>query len=300
LLECRRRGIDVYRFNSEDYPSKVGIEIEPLNGSAVLLDAAERIEISEARGIWLWRPQWPVPDDAIDDVADRALVFQESVAALAGAWRILGQKCISPPDSIQRARWKLHQLHVATILGFAVPETFVTTEPSAAQRFLEEAPAVVKAVADSRVVAGGIERYGAVQLVQPDTPLDSVQLAPTMFQRPVTKSGDLRVTVIGARLFSIVIRTPEGGPLDFREADPFNCQYEPIELRPEDALRCRDFMRHYGLRYSAFDFALTPSGGLVFLECNPGGHWGWLEAHTGLPMTAALVDLLISPWIGDA
>ena len=179
-------------FNSEDFPSKMGVEIEPVTSRAVLLDAGQSIAISEARGIWLRRPQWPVPTDTIGDAADRTLAFQESVAALAGAWRILSQKCISPPDSMQKARWKLCQLHVATALGFAVPETFVTTDPRAAERFLKGAPAVVKAVADSRVVAGGVERYGGVRLVQADTPFDSVELAPTMFQRKVIKRGDLR------------------------------------------------------------------------------------------------------------
>ena len=28
------------------------------------------------------------------------------------------------------------------------------------------------------------------------------------------------------------------------------------------------------------------------LECNPSGQWYWLELETGLPMCAALADLL--------
>ena len=41
----------------------------------------------------------------------------------------------------------------------------------------------------------------------------------------------------------------------------------------------------FGLAYAAFDFVVTPDGRWVFLECNPGGQYGWLEGQTGLPIT---------------
>ncbi len=58
----------------------------------------------------------------------------------------------------------------------------------------------------------------------------------------------------------------------------------------EDALLA--FMHQMGLAYAAVDFVVTPEGRWVFLEANPGGQYGWLEAHTGLPISAALADLL--------
>ncbi|WP_329150150.1 hypothetical protein OIU91_25245 [Streptomyces sp. NBC_01456] len=48
----------------------------------------------------------------------------------------------------------------------------------------------------------------------------------------------------------------------------------------------------FDLRYGAFDFALTADGAWWFLECNPNGQWAWLEAAAGLPLTAAIADLL--------
>jgi hypothetical protein len=46
------------------------------------------------------------------------------------------------------------------------------------------------------------------------------------------------------------------------------------------------------LRYGAFDFAVTNDDNYIFLECNPGGQFGWIEANTTLPITHALADLL--------
>jgi hypothetical protein len=41
------------------------------------------------------------------------------------------------------------------------------------------------------------------------------------------------------------------------------------------------------------DFVVSPEGSYTFLECNAGGQFGWLEARTGAPLTAALADLLM-------
>ena len=48
----------------------------------------------------------------------------------------------------------------------------------------------------------------------------------------------------------------------------------------------------FGLSFGAFDFVVTPEGRWVFLECNPAGQYGWLEGHTGLPITEAVAGTL--------
>jgi hypothetical protein len=40
------------------------------------------------------------------------------------------------------------------------------------------------------------------------------------------------------------------------------------------------------------DFAIEADGRWCFLESNGSGQYGWLEAQTGAPITAALADLL--------
>ncbi|MGH3889570.1 MAG: hypothetical protein ACRDYA_24270 [Egibacteraceae bacterium] len=39
--------------------------------------------------------------------------------------------------------------------------------------------------------------------------------------------------------------------------------------------------------------AILISAAVGKLECNANGQFGWLEAETGLPITAAMADLLI-------
>jgi hypothetical protein len=52
------------------------------------------------------------------------------------------------------------------------------------------------------------------------------------------------------------------------------------------------FVRRLGLSFAARDLVVTPDGRYVLLEANSTGQWAWIERATGLPICAALVDLL--------
>ena len=154
---------------------------------------------------------------------------------------------------------------------------------------------MIKAVAEARVATAEGERIGSVQPISANDSLDEVEVAPTMFQRLVEKVADVRVTMVGKLAFAVAIRRPWDAPIDFRDTDPSACMYEIFDLQPEDIRKCVGFMESYGLRFGAFDFGLRHDGRLVFFECNPNGQWGWIEAYSGLPITAAVVDLLLDP-----
>jgi hypothetical protein len=47
-----------------------------------------------------------------------------------------------------------------------------------------------------------------------------------------------------------------------------------------------------GLGYGAFDFVIRSDGAWVFLECNPGGQYGWIEDAINAPITETIADLL--------
>jgi D-alanine-D-alanine ligase-like ATP-grasp enzyme len=63
-------------------------------------------------------------------------------------------------------------------------------------------------------------------------------------------------------------------------------------LPPAVEAKIHAFMQVFGLIYGAFDFIVTPDGRHIFLEVNPAGQYMWVEAKTGLPITAALADML--------
>ena len=68
--------------------------------------------------------------------------------------------------------------------------------------------------------------------------------------------------------------------------------YTSIRLRKDVHERVLTYMEAARLSYGAIDLIVRPDGNHVFLECNPGGQWLWLENATHAPITAALVDFL--------
>jgi len=295
VREALRRGINLFRLNTEDYPVLVSIAASPLRPDGIrILCADGEVEIGKASGIWLRRPRWPVVADEVQGPM-RTFAQQEAVAAIGGVWRALAHACVSPPDTLQAARWKLSQLATASAVGFQVPDTLVTNDAGEAALFASAGPTVAKAVADARVEDGGQTFAGETFGIDGTLNPESVRVAPILFQRQVRKVADLRVTVVGKRPFGVLIRTPSDAPVDFRLTNPADATYEVANLEPSFVTRLLAYMDSYGLRFGAFDFAVTTEGEPWFLECNPSGQWGWLEPPTGLPITAALVDLLLAP-----
>ena len=295
VLETERRGIPTFRFNTEDYPVRVRLVAEPLwPDRARLISTEWEFRIGAARGIWLRRPRWPTVDPEMEEL-DRMFAQQEAVAAMGGVWRNLGQRCVSQADAMQAARWKLNQLAVANEVGMLVPETLVTNDPDEASAFGRQWPAVAKAVAEARVETPQETRIGETFELTSDFDGGAVRPAPVILQRRIWKTADMRVTVIGARIFAVRIVLPKEAPLDFRVSTPDECRFEVATLAESTSSRLLKYLDRFGLRFGAFDMAEDADGRLWFLECNPAGQWAWLEPRTGLDMTASLVDLLLDP-----
>ncbi|MGQ0776394.1 MAG: hypothetical protein ACT4NY_18540 [Pseudonocardiales bacterium] len=59
----------------------------------------------------------------------------------------------------------------------------------------------------------------------------------------------------------------------------------------------RRYLPQFDLLFAAFDFSVAQDGGWWFLEANPNGLWAWLQERTGLPIAAAIAELLIEELI---
>ena len=57
---------------------------------------------------------------------------------------------------------------------------------------------------------------------------------------------------------------------------------------------CLELLRAYRLYYGAIDIAVTPEGDYVFFENNPYGQYLWIEDLTGMKMSQAMAELLLS------
>lgn len=197
---------------------------------------------------------------------------------------------------------KLHQLAVAGQLGFTVPRTLVTNSPKRFIEFYEECNSqVVSKTATQRlqVTSDGETRLLYTNPVQRRNAADyqAIRYAPVIFQEEVPKKLELRVTVVGAKVFPAAIQSQESRFLrhDWRHYHDFGeSKYYSVHTLPEkiEGL-CVRLVETLGLCFGAIDLILTPADEYVFLEINPNGQWLWIEDFTGLPISDAIADLLI-------
>jgi glutathione synthase/RimK-type ligase-like ATP-grasp enzyme len=208
----------------------------------------------------------------------------------------------APTKVILEGQDKLHQLCVAGALGFELPSTLVTNEPGAILDFWHEhrGRCVTKLIGSRSLEDAGMVGTFA-RFTEPVThrdlgALSSARHVPSLIQAYVAKKLEIRVTVVGARVFAVEIDSQSAAHSrhDWRRRDPARNR-QAVHLLPSVvAERCVTLTHRLGLRYGALDLILTPDDRYVFLEINPSGEYLWLEDSLGLPITASICDLLVS------
>ena len=207
--------------------------------------AGEDRDLANAKAAWWRRPQAPDLSELADpDV--HTFTAGEWIEATAGLWQLMRVPWMNPPAHDEVAGRKLLQLQIARELGLQIPRTLVTSDPEEAERFLDRAP-------DARTIFKTFscthQVWRETRLVGPAErgALSAVSLAPVIFQDYVEADADLRVTVVGDRMFCAAIHSAKTDyPVDFRmslgQAEVEACDL-PVDVRG----RLRALMDRLGL-----------------------------------------------------
>lgn len=299
VLELQRRNLSYVRLNTEDIPSLVAINWSLGDQNENYIEYKQKkIALNEITSIWYRRPVAPVPSPEITDDVARDFVISESRSTFAGIWRSLDCFWVSHPDNLHAASFKIVQLQLAKKLGFNIPRTLVTTIPKEAKNFVSqmEGSVVYKPISATKIRRERHEGFIFTNIVTSDhiNQLDHVQYAPAQFQTLVKKKADIRVTVIGRKVFAVAIdsQSLSEAVIDWRKGDVSRMKHTVIELPTEIESRCLMLTSKLGLNFGTIDLILDPEDEYCFLEINPNGQWAWIEQFTELPLTATLVDLL--------
>ncbi|WP_314958461.1 hypothetical protein [Bradyrhizobium cosmicum] len=222
-------------------------------------------------------------------------LLRERAAFLFGFWDVLPWFWINRPSAVLLAENKLRQLALANAHGFRVPRTIVSNDAAAVRSFVAKQASIVKPVSGgSFVESGRTYDIHTSPVTVADLTDGAAQSAPAIYQERIDRQFDLRVTVVGTRVFAsrILLSKSDQARPDWRAADPADVTYEQHRLPPSFEAACIAFVRASGLVFGALDFIVTPDGDHVFLEINPSGQWGWIEDATGARITEAIVDSL--------
>jgi hypothetical protein len=130
-------------------------------------------------------------------------------------------------------------------------------------------------------------------LIDPHS-IDHTAFAATahLLQAWVPKAREVRATVVGDQVLAVAIEADSArARVDWR-ADYDALRYSPITVPVEVHVGMLAYLSAFELNYGGFDFVITPDEKRIMLECNPVAQWLWLHHIAGLPIPAALADLL--------
>ncbi|HXH40603.1 MAG TPA: alpha-L-glutamate ligase [Thermoanaerobaculia bacterium] len=293
----RADGKETLLLDLSDLPDRASLTIDYDHGHAQQLRyrfGEIDVDLAEARSVWWRRPQAPLPA-GVTDFDVRAFTLNEWQEALGGLWQLVDAPWMNPPAHDEVAARKALQLKVASQLGLRTPRTLITSDPGAARAFVAElgvGQVIFKTFSCTHAIWRETRLVRNAELDM----LDRVRLAPVIFQEFIPAAADLRITIVGEKIFpaSIVARGTDY-EIDFRMSLG-QARTEPCTLPAGIEERLLQLMQRLSIVYGAIDLRRTPAGDYVFLEVNTAGEFLFIEERTGQPIGRAVADWLIRPF----
>ncbi len=257
--------------------------------------ASREAELGEVTAVYYRRPTPYTVRFAHLPAQERDFAIAEARHGLGGVLNCLHQvRYVNHPAAVSRADFKPAQLHVAAQLGLTIPATLITNDTEAAKRFAATHPHIVyKTFRGLPPSEDG--HTGAIwtQRVDPSTFDSSLSVTAHLFQAEIPKVSDVRVTVVGRKIFAQQITTPDSA-LDWRRGDWDDLTHVPVAVPAPIAAALHTYLDRFDLVFGCFDFALTGDqddpGHWIWIECNPNGQWGWLPDSPAI--AEAFADVL--------
>lgn len=258
-------------------------------------DASFRInEVKDFEGVWFRRLKLPEfnTDATISDylATEYEFLFSNLLRNInARYW-------MSQPDALYRAENKIVQLKAAESLHFNIPATLLSNNKILVKEFEEKHSS--SGIIIKPLFSGRIELSEGVQLIYTNevdkghlNTLDEYDLTPCIFQKKIAKDYELRVTVVGKRVFAAKVNSQEHEKtkIDWRRQ---RLNFEAYTLPDDLKNMCIRLVQSLDINFGAIDMIKSTDGSYYFLEINPNGQWAWIEIDTGMSISQAIIDFL--------
>lgn len=301
VLELQRRKVPYFRLNTERLTA-YSVRCEWQSGKLVweLISSDRSFKTSHISAGYFRRPGTPELNRGINTPSQRRYCDDEWAAVLRSIYISLDDRWLNAPSSIARAEDKALQLALASDVGLRVPNTAITNSFSSAVQLIKDGPTVAKSFYtgflddDTGEVSHVMFTARLNEQTMPTS--ESLKLCPVVFQQEIIKAYDVRVTVVGSKVFAVAIdsQVKLETSVDWRHgSDPDLAHYQH-KLPGDVEEKCILIVQRLGLRFAAIDLILDKRGDYWFLESNPNGQWAWIENRTGVPISSTIVDELLS------
>lgn len=233
-------------------------------------------------------------------IASQWRVFQRNVMALETDF--IDTLWINKPRAAELTENKLIQMRAAQKIGFIFPETTVTNDAEDVRRLIDRWGKVVLKTFNRHVWKSRSTNEVhsiSVALLDADTVLDerSIAMCPSIYQRYIEKSFDIRVTVLGSHIYSVrILRTDRKPYVDWRNHIlDHDVLIEEVALPAAVEMKLRALMDELGLVVGFIDFAVDSDGNFYFLEVNQQGQFLFIEEKLPhLPLLRSMASMLMS------
>jgi ATP-grasp ribosomal peptide maturase len=292
------RGHEPVRIDLGAFPSELSFSAAGPDWDGALHTGDREVRWSRISAVYYRRPSGFRFPPHLDD-QQRRFAATETRQGLGGILCSLPVPFVNRPGAIADASLKPAQLRVAHEVGFAVPDTLITSIGTHARAFAERhggqviyKPFTMPVLED----AEEIRLVYATLVGAGDLDDASVALCPCQLQVFIRKRFDVRLTAVGQRCFAAAIHA--GSPrayVDWR-ADYPSLRYEPVTPPAGVTDAVARYLKRFGLTFGCFDFTIGPGPDgpdtWWFLECGPNAQWAWIQHETGLPIAEAIAEEL--------
>ena len=305
ILKLEERFANFYRINTEDFPLNVASSVRIENCSPESWRWNTRsIDFSNVRAVWFRRHRLPQMPDVLDG-GDQEYCLREAdwfVKGLIYHMASIPQRIgwMNHPARAQFAESKIYQLAMAKEVGFQLPTTLVSNDPIEVRNFFRDQKGrmIAKPLRLGYFDRGDRQTCVFTSLIK-ESDLqddDQIRIAPVIYQKHIDKLFDVRVTIVGGKIFAAAIDSQKipSAVVDWRQSETAELPHLRHDLPPSVEELCISYMNALGLSFGAIDLILTPDGNYVFLEINSSGQWVWIEDRLELPISEAISDWLLS------
>lgn len=250
----------------------------------------KRLDFTAIGAAWCRRPGLFGP--WAEDRAKQQSLDTERQALQSGFWATIPEHTwLNAPHRMQYANHKLLQLQVARTLGFTIPDTLITNRSRLIPALLPKK--IIFKGSIGILQEGNTSKYVYTTVFTKKTLPAGANPFPGMWQAFVPKKREWRVTIVGEKCFAAAIYTSKAAKDDWRRIiDQRHVRFKSEQFPVDLSELCQRYLKHLGLRFGAFDFIEDTNGNMIFLECNPNGQYGWLEADLGFPVSEAIASEL--------
>ncbi|WP_031080326.1 ATP-grasp ribosomal peptide maturase [Streptomyces sp. NRRL S-118] len=296
VVELDRRGVEVFRMDTANFPQRLtlaGRIDQEQAWTGVLTTEHRTVELSRVGAVYYRAPGAFRFPQGMSGPEERFAAAQAR-AGLGGVLSALDCRWVNHPTAMARAEYKPVQLAAARACGLTIPPTLITNRAEDVRAFAAESgwSIICKPVASPVLIEDDQLKSVYTQRLSPEDldDLRGIDTTAHLFQAWVSKEHEVRLTVVGERMFAAAIHAGSEAAHDDWRSDYAALTYTITEVPEQVATGMRRLMDRLHLRYGAADFIVGPDGEWTFLEVNPCGQWDWIQGATGLPIAEAIAD----------